>query len=189
MNIYEFAMGTSMFTQTLWWIAIPATIVFLISTAIMFFGGDTDVDTDVDIDIDTDMDDGPSFTVFSFSNMVTFLMMFSWVTLLLIKNGGNEIISIIWGFVAGVIMMILSILLHVAMKSLETNNTPTINTVIGKTGTIINRISSKGKFGKIQVIHNGGLKTYDCTADTKINMRSKVKVIDVVNNILFVEEI
>lgn len=188
MNFYEFAMNTSMFTSVLWWMAIPTTFIFIVSMIILFFfGGDTDVDAGVD-DFEAG-DDSPSFRVFSFSNMVAFLMMFSWVTLLLIKMGYIEITSILWGVVSGGGMVLFSIALHFAMKQLETRNTPKINSVVGKKGTIINRIQGPGKQGKIQIIHNGGLKTYDCSADEKINARSHVKVLEVINNTLIVKKV
>jgi hypothetical protein len=183
MNIYDFALSTTWFTQTLIWIAIPATFIFLISTVLIFFGGDADIEADTGLDLD----EGPSFSFFTFNNMIAFLMTFAWVTLASIQSGTSEIISIFWGIVSGLLIMVIAILMHILMMKLETKNTPTMITTIGKKGNLINKIAFGGELGKVQIIHNGGLRTYECSAKTPLATHSHVIVTDVINNLLIVE--
>ena len=59
MSFIEWWNALSLSAQIFYCIAIPATLVLVIQTVLMFFGfddGDADVDLDADFDTDTDLD-------------------------------------------------------------------------------------------------------------------------------------
>ncbi len=59
MSFIEWWNALSLATQIFYCVAIPATLVLVIQTILMFFGfddGDADADFDVDLDADTDID-------------------------------------------------------------------------------------------------------------------------------------
>ena len=61
------------FLRTLWYIAIPTSIIFLIQTVMTFIGADGADGSDIDLE------HGDShFQVFSLRNLINFLLGFSW---------------------------------------------------------------------------------------------------------------
>lgn len=188
-ELYKFAMDFSMFSTILWWIAIPATIFLLIFSVIGLFGGDADqAGADVD-DFDADgADDGPGFSMISFKSLLAFLTMFGWVPLLMLKMGYSEWISALWGVISGFGMMVFVSFIFWGVSKLETKNSPKSITAIGHIGTVLLRIPAGENMGKIQVEHNGALRTYDAVASEELKQGVSVKIVDVVNNVFTVEK-
>jgi len=60
-----------------WMVAIPVTIVFIIQMVLTFMGSDASDGTSADFDGDFDGGDTP-FQLFSFRNLMNFLLGFSW---------------------------------------------------------------------------------------------------------------
>lgn len=63
--------------KSFWFIAIPVSIIFIIQTVLTFIGADASDGTTADFDSDLSDGDTP-FQLFSFRNLINFLLGFSW---------------------------------------------------------------------------------------------------------------
>jgi membrane protein implicated in regulation of membrane protease activity len=185
------------FSKTLFYISFGTGIIFIFQTIMMFFGiGDGvdsnigDIDTDFDIDSDHAQHDvGRSFGWLSFKNVINFLLIFSITGLISIENGLSYVSSISIAILSGIGFVILMIILFNMMKSLSQDNTPKINDLIGKIGTVYLKIPKDGA-GKIKITHGSAIKFLDATSENKdIPRDSIVKVIKILGDVIVVEEI
>lgn len=170
--------NSSTFMQIAWYTAFITTFIFLIQAGMTFFGGDLDHDIDVNTDIDTDIntdidvehpdnaqrDTGFTSQWFTFRNLVTFLMFFAWGTIAGHDYKLSQTLSVLVGLGSGLFMVFITTMLYTLMKKLQTNNVPTLNSIIGKTATVYLRIP-KGGAGKITVTANGSLQTIGAITD------------------------
>ncbi len=162
---------------------------------------DIDVDEDVDIDIDEDIDVDEdmnvdlynvrgSFHLVTFRTIIGFFMLFGWTGFLYTRAGVTPVLVFIYAVIAGLIMMFLIALSIFLLMRLESDGTMRFSDSIGKTGSVYLKIPMAGQgTGKVQIIVGGSLRTLDAVAyDTEIETGKKVKVIEVKNNLLVVEE-
>jgi hypothetical protein len=70
--------------QVLWYIAIPASVVFALQTLLMVMGVITD-HSDADIHHDG-MADHAYFPIFTIRNLIVLLMMFGWTGIALVRQ-------------------------------------------------------------------------------------------------------
>jgi len=163
---------------------------------------DIDVDEDMDIDIDEDIDVDEdmnvdlynvrgSFHLVTFRTIIGFFMLFGWTGFLYTRTGVAPVLVFIYAVIAGLAMMFLIALSIFLLMRLESDGTMRFADSIGKTGTVYLKIPMAGQgTGKVQIIVGGSLRTLDAVAyDTEIETDKKVKVIEVKNNLLVVEEI
>lgn len=185
-----------LFEKILYGIAAFTTVIFALQTLMIFFlgadGSDGDVDTDIDTDTDTDHaqdDTGKSFGWFSFKNLINFFLIFSWAGLSVVKNGGSQLIALLVATCSGIAFVILMYRLMKGMKRLAQDNTPKLKHAIGRSATVYLRIPIDG-VGKVEVIVGGSIKVLDAiSANGEIATGTIVKVIDVSNNQLIVDNI
>ncbi len=133
--------------RTLWYIAIPVSLIFLGQTILTFIGGDADAGTDADFDGNLDAD--APFQLFTFRNLINFLLGFSWSGITFF-----HLISSIWllllvSFVVGVIFMLLFVFIMLQVNKLAEDNSFAYKETIGKTAEVYLKIpahqSGKGK--------------------------------------------
>ena len=179
--------------------------------------GDSDFDEDVDIDIDEDFDMGVdedfdmdvdedfdidedsmiltsgrvTFHLLTFRTVIGFFMLFGWTGYFYSNDGINPWLVLIMAITAGFIMMFLiAVVIHYLYK-LESTGTMNLSSTINKTGTVYFKIphSGHGK-GQVQIVVGDSLRTLDAIAyDTEIETGKEVRVVEVKNNVLVVEEI
>ena len=63
--------------RAFWYIALPASLIFLIQSVMTFMGMDASDGTEADFNSDFDHVDAP-FQLFSLRNLINFLMGFGW---------------------------------------------------------------------------------------------------------------
>ena len=191
MNTFDVISNSEMFIQIMWYISLSTTLIFLIQTLIVFFGGDhdsypnidnTDMNWDHNFDYNYDRaqnDTGASFQWFTFRNLIAFLMFFSWGTIGAYQYGYT--IAIVIGLILGIGMTVIITFLYYLIGKLQTNNIPKIESIVGKSATVYLRIPKKGSgAGKINVTLNGSLQTIDAeSADDNYSTGASVKVIGI----------
>ena len=135
-------------------IAIPATLVLVVQTILLFFGigdgDDIDIDGDGIPDIDTG-DDGLS--LFSIRGIVGMLCVAGWAGIVFIDFGVSNIASIFLALLCGVATLFGIAYLMKAVLKLQSNGTLQLGAAVGKTGEVYIPIPPKGcGRGKINIV-------------------------------------
>lgn len=184
-------MTEQIFTNVLWFIALPSTLIFLLMVFLTFMGIDG---TDVDVDFNGDMEinDGsdianPPVHVFTLKNMIGFLMGLGWGGLMAFKElHQSEFISILIGVGIGLVIVALNVLSFFLMAKLNAPNTVNMKSLIGQVGTVYLTIPISGtnKMGKVTVTFNGALRELNAVTidDSPIPMGYGVEIIDILAN-------
>ena len=89
----DFLENTDPFLKGLWYITLPASLVFLIQTVLTFMGGDASDGLDADFDGDLSHASGP-FQLFTFRNLIHFLLGFGWTGVGFYQTIANKTILI-----------------------------------------------------------------------------------------------
>ena len=136
-------------------IGIPATLVLIVQTILLFFGigdGDDGIDLDGDgIPDEVGGDDG--LTLFSIRGIVGMLCVAGWAGIVFIDFGVSNILSIILALLCGVATLFGIAYLMKAVLKLQSNGTMQLGAAVGKTGEVYIPIPPKGKGrGKINII-------------------------------------
>lgn len=168
--------GLDLFTQILYCVSIPSTLILLIQTVLIIMGfGDggpdvnlsdtsgidlpdcdcgmcdvTDV-SDVGGDIVNPADIG-AMHLFTFQGIVTFLCVFSWASILTYMGCGLIPVALIVGFVLGAVAMFGVAKIIQLMGRLAQNGNIVARKFLGETGTVYIPIPANGKgTGKINI--------------------------------------
>ncbi len=210
--------GLSMVSKVLYCIAVPATLILVIQTILSLMGGfeggsgldvsdtsglDFHGGSDISEIADADIG-GPDFSgdggnpadfsimsMLTLQGIVTFLTVMGWSAIVSVGTGTPTSISIIVGAALGFIAMYgVARLMH-ASKKLTESGTLDFRNAIGETGRVYLSIPESGHGeGKISIQLQGSLLECNAisTVDKVIQTGTLVRVIDVRNDILVVEE-
>jgi hypothetical protein len=175
--------------KTLWYIALPTSLIFAIQTVLTFAGVDAHDGLNADLDAHHGGTDS-EFQLFSFRNLVNFLLGFSWTGISfysLIPNsflliGLSLLVGV--GFIAGFFYIIHQI------QKLEENNSFNIMNSLNSTGSVYLTIPGmKTGAGKVQVSVKGAFHELDAiTENDKIETNALVRIIKIESNNLVVVE-
>jgi hypothetical protein len=175
------------FLRTLWYIAIPTSIIFLIQTIMTFIGADG-ADG-----IDADLDHGDShFQLFSFRNLINFLLGFSWTGISFFNRIPNTLLILVSIAVGSLFIYMFFVIIRELQKLAE-DNSFTYEETVNKSADVYLTIPAKktGK-GKILISVRGSVRELDAmtNSEDKIPTGAVVKVVRIENeNILIVETI
>src|SRR5690606_3646473 len=87
--------------KTFWFIAIPVRLIFLVQAAMTFIGADAADGIEADFEGDLGSSDAP-FQLFSFRNLVNFLLGFSWSGISFYDHIPNKMLLLAVAVVIGV---------------------------------------------------------------------------------------
>lgn len=183
---------TSWFTELdptlriFWGIAIFASIVFVIQTAMSFLGvADIDSgDADVDFSTDTDsLDDAGSMHLLSIRNIFYFLLGFGWTGVSLWNTIENRILLAAAAVLVGCSFVALFLWLFRQMMKLQSNGAFDINDSVGKVCDVYLRIPAEAQgLGKVQISLGGSVQELDArSAGAQIPSGAKVRVLRVID--------
>jgi hypothetical protein len=187
--------GLEIISKIYWLITLPFSLLFIIELIMSFLGASSDssgLDATGNVDTSTDIDDGISFQLVTFKNLIAFFTIFGWSGLACIDSklafASTIIISSISGFL---MMLIMSSIYYFMGRLVETGNLE-INRAIGEKASVYLFIPPKRNgTGKIQ-IKLQGLRTLDAMTDDDITIPtgSLVEVVGILTNeILLVKKI
>lgn len=187
----EFFASMDATQQFYWYVAIGASVIFIIQTVMTFIGADTDTGVDADFDGNLDGGDSP-FQLFSLRNLVSFLLGFGWTGALLYNTISSTVLLTILAVVVGSIFVAMFFAVMKALMKLSEDNTFKIEDTLGKTADVYMNIPAlKGGKGKVFVSIKG--TTHELSAITTneeaIKSGALVKVIDIEGDILIVSPI
>lgn len=174
-----------------WYVAIGASLVFIFQTILSFVGSDSHgLDTDIDSDGDFD-DSSHSFHIFSFRNLVNFLLGFSWTGIAFYNTISNKVILIILSFIIGLVFILIFFLIVKVMMKLAENNSFDINNTINKTADVYLTIpANKSGKGKVLISVKGSIHELNAitTHDEAIKSGKIVRVVAVTENQILIVE-
>lgn len=169
-----------------WGIAIFASVVFVIQTAMSFLGvADIDSgDADVDFSTDTDsLDDAGSMHLLSIRNIFYFLLGFGWTGVSLWNTIENRILLTLAAILVGCSFVALFLWLFRQMMKLQSNGAFDINDSVGKVCDVYLRIPAEAQgLGKVQISLGGSVQELDArTTGAQIPSGAKVRVLRVID--------
>lgn len=174
--------------QFYWYIAIGASVIFIIQTIMTFVGADADTGVDADFDGNLDGGDSP-FQLFSLRNLINFLLGFGWAGVSLYNVIENNILLAIVAFLVGVLFIAFFFFIMRALLKLSEDNSFKIEDTIGKTADVYLSIPA-AKTGKGKVFISVRGSTHELSAITnsvdEIKNGSLVKVVGIEGDILVV---
>ena len=169
MTILDWWNGLSVIAQVFYYIAIPATVVLVVQTVLMFIGfgneeGELDggFDDDLDGDVPEDVDASSAFEgldglrVFTIRGIVAFFVVFGWLGVSLERAGVEIWLNVIVSVLAGFLMMLtLAWIMRATMKLRSNGNADNRNTIgtAGKVQLVIP--ANRSGEGKVHVMLQG----------------------------------
>ncbi len=175
--------------KTFWFVAIPSSVIFLIQTIMTFIGADASDGLSADFDGDFSGADAP-FQLFSFRNLINFLLGFSWSGISFYTSIANKPMLICIALVVGALFVYLFFAIIKQVQKLEENNSFKISSSLNKTAEVYLTIPEhrKGK-GKIMISINGAFHELEAMTDhEKIQSGSTVKVVKIENDTVLIVE-
>ena len=175
--------------KTLWFIALPTSLIFAIQTVMTFAGVDSHDGLTADFDSDLQGADTP-FQLFIFRNLVNFLLGFSWTGISFYDLIPNPILLIGLSFIVGVLFVVVFFLIIRQIERLAENNTFKITNSLNRTGSVYLTIPPmKQGIGKVQVSVNGAFHELDAiTENEKLETSALVRIVKIESNNLVVVE-
>ncbi len=177
--------------RTFWFIAIPVSIIFLIQTVMTFMGADAGDGLSPDFDGDLSGSD-EAFQLFSFRNLINFLLGLSWAGISFYHTISNALLLIALSFLVGVLFVYVFFVIIKQIQKLAEDNSFQFANTLNKTGEVYLHIpANKTGKGKVIISVNGSVHELDAiTNGAAIGTGSMVKVVGLENNqILIVESI
>jgi hypothetical protein len=174
-----------------WYIAIASSLIFIIQTILSFVGSDTDMEGDLDFEADSS-----SFhlsSIFSFRNLINFLLGFGWTGVAFYNTIENKMLLNILALGIGILFIAIFFMIMKVMMRLAENNAFDINETVGKTADVYLTVPA-GKSGKGKVLVSVRGSVHELSAMTKMPMEIKsgqvVRITSVIDsNTLLVEPI
>jgi len=172
--------------KAFWYVAIPVSLVFIIQSVMTFIGVDATDGLEADFDSNLDGADSP-FQLFSFRNLVNFLLGFSWTGISLYGKLNNTLL-IIAATIVGIGFVMLFFLIIRQVQKLAENNSFTINSTLNKTAEVYLTIpGQKSGKGKVLISVKGSVRELDAiTEGDKIETGKLVLVSGIENNELLI---
>lgn len=184
--------------KVLWGITLSASLIFVIQSIMTFVGlggGDGGFDGDFSTDFNdlSTLDADPGMNLYTFRNLVNFLLGFGWTAILL----RDRIASLAW-------LMVLSVLVGLALVAVvmylfkwlngmqQSGNIDVFRSAVGCQGRVYLTIPAERQGeGQVQITISGSVREYNAVTDgDEIKTGTPIKVVEVLNsNTLVVEEL
>src|SRR3989337_83316 len=185
----EFFQNLDPLLKTFWFMAIPSSLIFVIQSVMTFAGMDSHDGLNADFDSDLHGMDAP-FQLFTFRNLINFLLGFSWTGISFYNLIDNGIVLVALSFSIGAVFIILFFMILRQIERLAEDNTFQISNALNKTGSVYLTIPAEKKgTGKVQVSVKGSFHELEAiTENEKIETSSLVRIIKIEsNNLVLVE--
>jgi len=158
----EFWTSLDGFEKILWCIALPSSLIFLIQTVMTFMGMDAHDGVNAEFDSNGD----GAFQLFSFRNLINFMLGFSWAGISLYGNIQSNTLIVILSTLGGLLLVTVVMLIFYYMSRLgEDGNIHPIEAV-GRTAIVYVPIAdNRTRAGKIQITLKGATREYDALTD------------------------
>ncbi len=187
----EFLTTLEPLLKTFWFTAIPVSLIFIIQTIMTFVGADASDGLHADFNGDVNSADTP-FQLFSFRNLVNFLLGFSWSGISLYGSIQSKLLLIIVAVIIGCMFVLLFFVIIKQLMRLSEDDSFTMTKTLNKTAEVYLTIpASKSGKGKILVSVGGSVHELDAMTDGELlPSGATIKIVRIENeNILIVEKL
>lgn len=184
-----------LFMKILWCIAIASSLIFIVETVLTFIGADVDFDADADFDVpDGAFEGDPSMNLYTFRNLVNFLLGMSWTAILLKEQIASKALLMLIAFAAGAALVAAVMFLFKWLSKMQqSGNINVMKDAEGCNGKVYLTIPAERKgSGKVQITINGAVREYDAVTDSELDLKTgeAIKVVEALDNsTLLVEEL
>lgn len=174
--------------KTFWFIAIPVSVVFIIQTILTFIGADASDGLEADFDGDLAGADAP-FQLFSFRNLINFLLGFGWTGVSFYAIIPNPTLLIIISTGVGILFVYCFFVIIRQIQKLAEDNSFKIQNTLQKSADVYLSIpGQKSGKGKVLISVKGAVHELDAmTEGDRIETGKTVRVIKIDQSILIVE--
>jgi membrane protein implicated in regulation of membrane protease activity len=179
----EFFDNTDSLLHAFWYIALPASFIFLVQTVMTFMGADESDGVDAYFDSDLSGTDAP-FQLFSLRNMINFLLGFGWAGVSFYMTISNPAHLILVAVLIGAAFVYFFFLIIKQVQKLAEDNTFKITQTVQKTGTVYLRIpAQKTGSGIVQVSVNGAVHELKAVTDgDEIPSGTMIRVVEILDD-------
>ena len=166
-----------------WTIACCASLVFIIQTIMTFIGLGTDADVDagpMDGSVDS-IEDGALSGVFSFRNLVNFLLGYGWAGVLLIDDLEKRWLLQLVAIAVGVLFVLAFVFMFRQVMKLSHDGSFKMSEAVGLKADVYLRIpAARSGRGKVQVSVKGSIHEIDAVTDNdaEIPTGGQVEIIE-----------
>lgn len=173
--------------KVVWALAIITSVVFLVQTVLTFIGMDSGTDFDADFDGDFEGIDSP-FQLFTFRNLINFLLGFSWSVIAFRNLIGSEILLLIVATLIGAALVAAMMYMMFLLSKLQQDGSMKMENAIGQSATVYLTIPrGKTGVGKIHVKIQNTIREVDAITDgDEIETGALVKVIGVYESAILI---
>ncbi len=185
--------------KILWGITLAASLIFIIQTILTFIGADADATgldgADLDAggmdaaDLGGDIPDsghGSGGNIYTFRNLINFLLGFGWTAILLRDSVQSNVLRIILAIAVGVgLVALVMYLFRLLGKMQQSGNINVFKSAIGCQGTVYLTIpAARTGEGKVQISINTAVREYNAQTeeDSPIPTGTPIKVVEVIND-------
>ena len=191
--IAEWWSALDLFMKILWGIAIATSLIFLVETVLTFIGIDHGVDTDFDVP-DGSFEADASMNLYTFRNLVNFLLGMSWTAILLKDSITSTALLMIIAVIAGALLVFAVMWLFKWLSQMQqSGNIDVFSQAVGCQGKVYLTIpAARSGAGKVQITINESVREYDAVTDSDpaIKTGTPVKVVEAIDgSTLLVEEL
>ncbi len=170
-----------------WTIACCASLVFIIQTIMTFVGLGTDADVDagpMDGSVDS-MEDGALSGVFSFRNLVNFLLGYGWAGVLLHDSIEKGWLLQLIAIAVGLVFVLAFVFMFRQVMKLSHDGSFKMQEAVGLKADVYLRIpAARTGRGKVQVSVKGSIHEIDAMTDndTEIATGGQVQIVEVLGD-------
>lgn len=187
----EFLENMTPLLRTFWYIAIPASIIFVVQTIMTFVAADASDGVNADFDSDLSGTDAP-FQLFSLRNLINFLLGFSWGGISFYNSISSPALLITVALCMGLLFLFLFFIIIKQVQKLAEDNSFKLTNTINKSAEVYLTIPGhKSGKGKVMISVNGAFHELQAmTENESIQTGAVVKVVKIISeDILIVEPI
>ena len=191
----EWWTSLDLFMKILWCIAIASSLIFIIETVLTFIGADVEMDMDTDFDIaDGGFEGDPSMNLYTFRNLVNFLLGMSWTAILLNEQMKSKALLMLIAFAVGAAIVFAVMMMFKGLSKMQqSGNINVFESAVGCSGKVYLTVPGERKVqGKVQININNSVREYDALTDSEDDLKTgtSIKVTEVLDaSTLLVEEI
>jgi membrane protein implicated in regulation of membrane protease activity len=185
--------------KILWGVTLTASLIFIIQSILTFVGADADSDFDLNMDVDTSLDgsdlsniDGGA-NLYTFRNLVNFVLGFGWSTILLQESIPSTALRITVSVVVGIALVAAVMYMFKWLSGMQqSGNINLQKSAAGCEGKVYLTVpAARGGEGKVQITISGAVREYNAVteSETPLKTGTPVRVVDAINaNTVLVEE-
>lgn len=179
----------SLIMKVLWGVTLTASLIFVIQSVMTFLGADADgafdsIDSVDGIDDPSSSEMGSGANLYTFRNLVNFLLGFGWSAILLQESVNSVGLLLVISVFVGVGLVAAVMYIFKLLSGMQqSGNIDVFKSAVGCNGTAYLSIpAERAGEGKVQITINNAVREYNAVTDgDKIPTGTPVTVVEVID--------